>query len=95
MADEFPQVSYRLTDNARLEMERRQISEQEIARILATPEQILNVRLGRVVYQARTESGEPPKTYLIRVFLDVDRDPPEVVTVYRTSKLEKYWSDEK
>ncbi|MEW5867863.1 MAG: DUF4258 domain-containing protein [Chloroflexota bacterium] len=95
MADEFPQVSYRLTDHARLEMERRQISEQEIARILATPEQILNVRLGRVVYQARTESSEPPKTYLIRVFLDVDRNPPEVVTVYRTSKLEKYWSDEK
>ena len=26
-----------------------------------------------------------------RVFVDVDRDPPEVVTVYRTSKLEKYW----
>lgn len=23
--------------------------------------------------------------------VDVDRNPPEVVTVYRTSKIEKYW----
>ena len=28
--------------------------------------------------------------YLLRVFVDVDRSPPEVVTVYRTSKMEKY-----
>ena len=29
--------------------------------------------------------------YLVRVFVDVDRDPAEVVTVYQTSKIEKYW----
>ena len=29
--------------------------------------------------------------YLVRVIVDVDRDMPEVVTVYRTSKIEKYW----
>jgi len=23
--------------------------------------------------------------------VEVDRDPPEVVTVYRTSKIDKYW----
>ncbi|GIK41267.1 MAG: hypothetical protein BroJett011_51000 [Chloroflexota bacterium] len=23
--------------------------------------------------------------------LKIDRDPPEVVTVYRTSKVQKYW----
>jgi hypothetical protein len=37
------------------------------------------------------EFGEPPGVSLLRVFVDVDRDPPEVVTVYRTSKIEKYW----
>jgi len=26
----------------------------------------------------------------VRVFVDVDREPPEVVTAYRTSKVEKY-----
>jgi hypothetical protein len=29
------------------------------------------------------------KTY--RVFVDVDRSPAEVVTVYRTSRIAKYW----
>jgi hypothetical protein len=31
------------------------------------------------------------KTYLLRVFVDIDRDPAEVVTVYRTSRIAKYW----
>ena len=28
--------------------------------------------------------------YLVRVFVDVDRIPAEVVTAYRTSKIEEY-----
>jgi len=34
--------------------------------------------------------GQPQKTYLVRVFVDVDRDPAEVVTAYRTSNIAKY-----
>jgi hypothetical protein len=30
--------------------------------------------------------------HLIRVFVDVDRTPPEIVTAYRTSQIEKYRS---
>ena len=84
-------TTYRLTDHARMEMVRRQISECEIIKVLAAPEQVEWVREGRAVYQSRVELGEPPKTYLLRVFVDVDREPPEVVTVYRTSKVWKYW----
>ena len=36
----------------------------------------------------------PEKQYLVRVFVDLDRHPAEVVTAYRTSKIEKYWSVE-
>jgi hypothetical protein len=36
----------------------------------------------------------PARVYLVRVFVDVDREPPEVVTAYRTSKLAKYWRAE-
>jgi hypothetical protein len=28
----------------------------------------------------------------VRVVVDEDDEPPAVVTVYRTSKIEKYWS---
>ena len=36
---------------------------------------------------------EQGKTFLVRVFVDVDRDPAEVVTAYRTSKISKYWKE--
>jgi hypothetical protein len=86
-----PIAEYRLTDHAQFEMERRRITEAEIAQVLSVPEQVEMVQPGRAVYQARIESGEPSRAYLIRVFVDMDRQPPEVVTAYRTSKVEKYW----
>ncbi|MGH7457387.1 MAG: DUF4258 domain-containing protein [bacterium] len=82
---------YELTDHARGEMQRRAITEHEVQFVLAAPEQSEEVRAGRCVYQSRMASAIPPKMYLIRVFVDVDRDPAEVVTVYRTSKIDKYW----
>ena len=51
------------------------------------------MRPGRIVVQGMISVGERPLDYLLRVFLDVDRSPPEVVTAYRTSKIEKYRSD--
>ncbi|MBC7260216.1 MAG: DUF4258 domain-containing protein [Chloroflexi bacterium] len=84
-------TEYRLTDHARLEMERRQVSEAEVVRVLSAPEQTVEVRPGRVVCQSRVKHGTPVRVYLLRVFVDVDRQPAEVVTVYRTSRIEKYW----
>jgi Domain of unknown function (DUF4258) len=89
-----PITTYRLTDHAQLEMARRQISAAEVARVLAAPEQTECVREGRVVYQSRIELGKPPKPYLLRVVVDIDRQPPGVVTVYRSSKVQKYWRSE-
>ncbi len=39
---------YRLTDHARFEIKRRQITEAEIDQVLSTPEQVVIVRSGRV-----------------------------------------------
>ncbi|MCC7117202.1 MAG: DUF4258 domain-containing protein [Anaerolineales bacterium] len=79
------------TDHALNEMARRQITEDDVKIVLAKPEQMEMVREGRAAYQSRLEMGEPSKTYLLRVFVDIDLVPPFVVTVYRTSKIEKYW----
>ena len=94
MAETKSITDYRITDHARDEMVRRQITEEDVARVLAAPEQTETVREGREVYQSRLQSSEPPKTYLLRVFVDIDRTPPEVVTVYRTSKVARYWRTE-
>ncbi len=73
-----------LTGHAAEQMARRQLTEADVRRVLESPEEVLPVRPGRVVAQAVLGS------YLLRVFVDVDRTPPEVVTAYKTRKIEKY-----
>ncbi len=90
----LPPAEYRLTNHARFEMERRGISEAEIAQVLSAPDQVDLVRPGRAVYQSRMGFGESRQTYLLRIFVDIDREPAEVVTAYRTSRIDRYWKSE-
>ncbi|PZS01885.1 MAG: hypothetical protein DLM69_04560 [Candidatus Chloroheliales bacterium] len=88
-----PITEYRLTLHAARQMAERRIREGDVTQVLAQPEQIELVLPTRWVYQSRFALGEPPKTYLIRVFVDIDEKPPAVVTVIRTSNIKKYWRD--
>jgi hypothetical protein len=85
-------AEYVITPHAAFEMQRRQIEDSVVAQVLAAPEQREAVRPGRDVLQSRMTLGG--RLYLVRVFVDVDRQPAEVVTVYRTSKIAKYWRNE-
>jgi len=67
----------------------RRISEAAVRALLERPETVQEVRPGRVAVQGLFRSPEGGQ-YLLRVFVDIDRDPPRVATVYRTSKIEKY-----
>jgi hypothetical protein len=87
-----PIATYIVTAHAALEMARRGISEGMVNGVMIAPEQRLLVRTGRVVLQSRMARGVEQKAALVRVFVDVDRTPPEVVTAYATSKIAKYWS---
>lgn len=89
-----PIKEYVFTDHARFELSRRGLSEERIRKVIETPEQRWEVRPGRHVLQCRVQMDEPPKAYVIRVFVDVDRNPNEVVTAYRTAKVDKYWRQE-
>ena len=86
-----PIYEFVFTSHALSEMARRGISQEDVRSVLANPEQMERVRGERSVYQAKLEMGQPPRMYIIRVFVDMDRKPPHIVTVYRTSKIEKYW----
>lgn len=86
-----PVTQYVITPHAAFEMERRKVTEATVRDVLAAPEQRHAVRHGRDVLQSRAPLAG--KTYLVRVFVDVDRNPAEVVTVYRTGRIAKYWRD--
>ena len=79
-----------LTNHARLEMVRRGIAEDLVMAILERPEQVVAEREGLVAYQSRlaTEDG---RVLLVRVIAEDRSTPRKVITVYRTSKIDKYW----
>ena len=83
-------MAHRLSAHALVELARRGIPHELLEPVLAAPEQKVP-ELGDVVcYQSKvTMDG---KIYLLRAMVNETADPPVVVTVYRTSKIEKYWS---
>jgi len=78
------------TDHAREKMARRELTTDQVMGVLQAPDAEFPVRPGRRVLQRRIRWGNPPQDYLLRVFVDVDRIPPEIVTVYLASKIAKY-----
>jgi len=87
-----PITEYVITSHAAFEMQRRRISRETLHDVLIGPEQRRSVRPGRVVLQSRVVRGADRTLHLIRVVVDINRTPAEVVTVYSTSKIAKYWS---
>ena len=87
-----PILEFVITEHAAFEMRRRGIDEATLRSVLATPGQRSSVRAGRDVLESRMTFED--NEYVVRVFVDIDRTPAEVVTVYRTTKIRKYWRTE-
>ncbi len=72
------------------EMKRRRISEILLEGVLLKPEQIVGSYSGCRVYQSRLPFSNG-KVYLIRIIVDERKIPFKIITVYKTSKIKKYW----
>jgi hypothetical protein len=86
-----PLEEYRIKPLALFQLRRRQISDAALRQLLQSPDQIIEDRNGRYIYQSRIRFTDSGKEYLIRVVVDLTSDPAEVVTAYRTSNIKKYW----
>ena len=82
-------MEFKFSDHAKAEMARRGISEGIVVQVLEKPEQVVPDRGGVEVFQSRHEFGG--MIFLVRVVVDRNDDPATVITVYRTSKIGKYW----
>lgn len=69
----------------RQKIEDHGLSIAEVEAVLAAPEQQVPGYGGRLIYQSRFGR------FLVRVVVEQDRTPSEVVTAYRTSNVSKYW----
>ena len=81
---------FRFTNHAEQELRRRDIPKAVVEDVLANPQQVVPMLLGQSVYQSRVDFPDG-RTYLVRAIVDNRQRPPAVVTVYRTSKIAKYW----
>lgn len=88
-------MEFRLSRHAEWEMTRRGIPLALVQAVMGHPEQRLvdESRADRWIYQSRSPF-EDGKMYLLRVVVDEGEQPPAVITAYRTSKIDKYWSDQ-
>ena len=79
---------FSISNHAREQMELRGISEEVLMKILNVAQQVITEGDKRI-YQSiiNFEDGN----YLVRIFVNIEKEPFNVITVYRTSKIDKYY----
>ena len=82
-------MNYQLSIHVQQEMSRRGIPRSLVESVLDSPQQKVPEHGDVVCYQSKIEMNQKP--YLLRVMVNETARPVKVVTVYRTSKINKYW----
>jgi len=80
-----------LSKHVRQEMGRRGIPLAVVESVLAAPGQKVPEHGDVVCYQSNVEINQKPYPYLVRVMVNETATPAKVVTVYRTSKINRCW----
>jgi len=75
-------------------MTERGISEEMVLRIISSPQQTIPQGEEKMIYQSIKYFEADERNFLVRVYVHIIKQPNLVITVYRTSKIEKYWKDE-
>ena len=83
-------MRFKISHHAEEEIERRKIPLFLLKSVLEKPQQVITEKRDRKVYQSQLDFGEG-KIFLLRAIIDDQVEPAVVITVYRTSKIEKYW----
>ena len=78
-----------ISNHAKEQIELRNIPLQVVMKVLECPQQVITED-GKKIYQSII-NFEGEGDYLVRVFVNIDKIPNHVITVYRTSKLDKYY----
>ena len=77
------------TRYAELQAQERKINYRDILDTLKSPGQVLSAKKGRKIVQKKLKRGG--EEGLLRVIFEEKVNAKVVVTVYWTSKIEKYW----
>ena len=84
----------RISNHARAQMSDRGIAEEMVMGIIASPQQTVTQGEEKMIYQSVKYFEEDDRNFLVRVFVNIIKQPNLVITVYRTTKIAKYWRNE-
>lgn len=82
-------MNFVFSGHAKQELINRRIPQQLAEGALQNPQQKFPDSEDMVCYQSLVKFDG--KTYLLRLFVNETVDPSVVATLYRTSKIKKYW----
>lgn len=78
------------SDHAEFELSNRHIERAIVELVVTSPDAVRRGRLGRKIFQKLLFDPILDKSMLFRVIVDETEFPPLVVTVYKTSRIDKY-----
>ena len=84
-------MDFILSRHAREQMSRRGINHDTVMMVVSCPDQTIadNETPTKIVYQSLIH--EDNRMFLLRVFVETDKHPNVILTVYKTSKISKYY----
>lgn len=77
---------FKFSNHALEQIKLRGISKEVVRKILLNPDQVV-AEEGKKVYQSVVDDGRS----LIRIFVNHKKNPKVIITVYKTSKIKKYY----
>ena len=83
-------MNFEFSKHAETELVLRKIPRAMAEEVLRQPQQIVTERAPRKAYQSKVDFGDG-RMFLVRVIVDDTVEPAIVVTLYRTTKINKYW----
>ena len=75
-------------------MAARDISEAEVLGVVRNTQQTITVGRIRRILQNRYFDSNQAKEMILRVVVEISDDDQMIVSVYRTSRISKYWLGE-
>ncbi|MFW6222730.1 MAG: DUF4258 domain-containing protein [Bacteroidota bacterium] len=78
-----------ISNHAKSQFKRRGLREELIEEITNNPDQIIEKESCMYIYQSLINDNG--NNYLVRIFVNVCKDPKVIVTGYKTSKINKYY----
>ena len=83
-----------ITEHAKFEAKRRNIDLELILSTARNPQQEIPSKKKRIIYQSKYYDKISQREMLLRVIAKQTPNALNIISVYRTTKLQKYWITE-